>query len=290
MCMWLSPHIQHMVSSSGQSRSGRAQWVRLTGAQGSDLAILNVYSPNDEPARCNLWRELVETLNNDCRWVLVGDWNFVERPQDKSRNNAHTMTVEERGQFELLKTTLGMCDSFLAVGRIQYSWDNKRAIELRTFTRLDRVYSPIELSRNTIIDNYSILGDSSLSDHRLVRRKLILEETGERRSPYVMNAKYLKEAEVKDMMNREWASRLILPFFSKVRRCICRYKQYYISKAQESRRKEEQLRKQVETVLAELQKDPLSKMWQGSLATNTKELQKYERGKAEGQRLWSRIK
>jgi hypothetical protein len=63
----------------------------------------------------------METLPTDYRWVLVGDWNFVEQPQDKSRNNAHTMTVEERITFELLTSTLGVRDSFPAASTVRYS-------------------------------------------------------------------------------------------------------------------------------------------------------------------------
>jgi exonuclease III len=290
LCMWVSPNIQYMVSLHGRSNSGRAQWVRLTGLPGGDLSLLNVYAPNNTAARCLLWRELTETLPTDCRWVLVGDWNFVERPQDKSRNNTHTMTVDERISFELLTSTLGVSDSFPAASTIRYSWDNKRAAHMRTLARLDRIYTPEELSRNTKSDEYSILGDSSLSDHLPVRRKLVLEEARDRRSPYVMNARYLKELEVQTMIRQEWSSRPNLPFFGKIRRCIRRYKRYCIAKAVESRCKEDQLRKQVEVAITELQKDPVSEVWQDRLATCTAELQHYEKSKAEGQKLRSRIK
>jgi hypothetical protein len=132
---------------------------------------------------------------------------------------------------------------------------------MRTLVRLDRIYTPEELRRNTKSDEYSILGDSSLSDHLPVRRKLVLEEARDRRSPYVMNARYLKEPEVQAMIRKEWSSRPNLPFFGKIRRCIRRYKRYCINKAVESRCKEEQLRKQVEAATMELQKDPVSEVW-----------------------------
>jgi hypothetical protein len=54
ICMWISPSIQYLVSSYGQSRSGCAQWVRVSGTPGGDLAILNVYAPNNPAARCTL--------------------------------------------------------------------------------------------------------------------------------------------------------------------------------------------------------------------------------------------
>jgi exonuclease III len=196
VCLWVSPSIQHLVSSHGQSRTGRAQWIRLSGLPRGDISILNVYANNDAAARCMLWRDLLANLPQDCRWIMVGDWNFVERSQDKSRNNNQTMSVEERGLFESLTTTLGVIDAFPASNRVRYSWDNKRTVGLRTLARLDRIYTPTELSGNTKVDEYAILRDSSLSDHLPVHRRVMLQDQGARRSPYVMNASYLKEEEV----------------------------------------------------------------------------------------------
>jgi hypothetical protein len=50
------------------------------------------------------------------------------------------------------------------------------------------------------------------------------------------------------------------------------------------------LRQQLEAAVKELQADPLNIYWQGQLASSIDELQKFERRKAEGQRLRSRIK
>jgi hypothetical protein len=67
----------------------------------------------------------------------VGDWNFVERLQDKSRNNRQTMTIKERGLFESLTSSLGIKESFPDSSCICFSWDNKRVADLRMMARLD---------------------------------------------------------------------------------------------------------------------------------------------------------
>jgi exonuclease III len=126
VCLWVSPQVQHLISTIGKSRSRRAQWMRLVGIAGGDIAILNVYAPNSTAARCELWEELIETLPKDCRWLCAGDWNFVERRQDKSRNNNYIMTAEERRLFELLKSTFDIHDPFPASNMVRYSWDNRR--------------------------------------------------------------------------------------------------------------------------------------------------------------------
>jgi exonuclease III len=290
VCMWVSPKIQHLVCSYGQSRSERAQWVHLSGTPGGDISCLNVYAPNSSAARCVLWTELADSLDKDCRWIMVGDWNFVEKSQDKSRNNSNTMSIEERGLFENLTVTLGVRDAFPASNRIKYSWNNRRGLNDITLARLDRIYTRVELCRNLKADDYVILGDSSLSDHLPMRRRIELENGGARKSPYVMNACWLKEKEVQDMIREEWSKRPGLPFFRKIRRCIRRYKRYCINKAVERRRVEDQLRKQVEAALTELQSDPLSAWWQSQLTSCMDELNKFEKRKVEGQQLRSRVK
>jgi hypothetical protein len=97
--MWLSPRLQHMVTTEGHSRSGRAQWFRLAGVQGHDIGCLNVYAPNETTARNELWRELFLALPKDCRWVLIGDWNFVERDKDRSLPRRHALNLDEAYAF-----------------------------------------------------------------------------------------------------------------------------------------------------------------------------------------------
>jgi hypothetical protein len=249
-----------------QPWSGRAQWVRLTRVPGGDLSILNVYAPNNAAARCVLWRELVESLDKDCSWILAGDWNFVERSQDKSRNNRQTMSVKERGIFEQLTSTLEVSDPFLASNRVRFSWDNKRVVVTRTLVRLNCVYTPTELSRNIKADDYAILGDNSLSDHLPVWRNIILQEGGVRRSPYVMNSSYLKDQDAQELIRKEWLLRPNLPFFGKVRRCVQAYKRFCINKAADKRRTKELLQRQVTAATTEMQSDPLNLDCQERLA------------------------
>lgn len=44
VCMWIAPHIAHLVSASGHTPCCLAQWVRLSGLSGGDMSILNVYA------------------------------------------------------------------------------------------------------------------------------------------------------------------------------------------------------------------------------------------------------
>ena len=46
VCLWVSLLISHVVCEVGKSRSGWAQWMRLTGTPGGEIAIINVYALN----------------------------------------------------------------------------------------------------------------------------------------------------------------------------------------------------------------------------------------------------
>lgn len=109
---WIAPSIKHMVESSGQDRSGRALWVRLSGIPGGDVSILNVYAPNSPSERRILWDELASILPRDCRWVLGGDWNVVEFPEDKSNSAGNILAGAERVSFHQLLVGLEVNDPF----------------------------------------------------------------------------------------------------------------------------------------------------------------------------------
>lgn len=73
-----------MVSTLGHPCCNKAQWIRLEGMLGGNLAVLNFYVSTIIKEWCELLKELLATLSYDCRWALCGDFNFVERTEDKS--------------------------------------------------------------------------------------------------------------------------------------------------------------------------------------------------------------
>jgi len=46
ICIWIAPHIKHMVKNSGHTQYVRAQWVRLEGFPRGDIAMFNIYASN----------------------------------------------------------------------------------------------------------------------------------------------------------------------------------------------------------------------------------------------------
>jgi hypothetical protein len=103
--IWVAPKICHLVSTLGHSTGGNAQWIQLQGVPGGSLAVLNVYAPHTSVERCALWAELLGSLPRDCKWLFLGDWNFVEHRTDKSNNQESIISGEERRLFQELKET-----------------------------------------------------------------------------------------------------------------------------------------------------------------------------------------
>lgn len=175
VCIWVAPSIKHMVVSSGQDRSGRALWVRLSGLPGGDIAVLNIYAPNSPGERRVMWDELAATLPRDCRWVLGGDWNVVETRDDKSSEDGNILAGAERVNFHQLTTGLEVSDPFDRTSAIRFTWDNRRKDSKRVLARLDRIYTFTGSDGDPSQADYHIRGDNGHSDHLPVWRSMELK-------------------------------------------------------------------------------------------------------------------
>ena len=105
-----------------------------------------------------------------------------------------------------------------------------------------------------------------------------------------MNASFLTEAKVQENIKRIWEANSNLAFFGKIRRCVKFYKSFYVKRAQDRKREEDELRRKVESTAAALQLDLSRHSWQHKLASASEHFQKFEKRKVEGQRLTSRFK
>jgi hypothetical protein len=99
----------------------------MLGVPGRDVAFLNVYVHSSfQRDQIELWSKLEDTLLQDCRWVLAGDWNSVENDTDKSSSNSRLMGPNERRAFNQFKVALGFEDNFPDTNIIRFSWDNRQ--------------------------------------------------------------------------------------------------------------------------------------------------------------------
>ena len=64
-----------------------------------DIVVLNVYAPLTSFEKLVVWKELADTLLKDCRWILMGNWNMVEKVQDKSSLEGGILLENEKVSF-----------------------------------------------------------------------------------------------------------------------------------------------------------------------------------------------
>ncbi|KAL2623731.1 hypothetical protein R1flu_007976 [Riccia fluitans] len=88
------------VRESGRLSDGNLTWARED-FQGHSLHIAVVYSPHTPGLRAQFWKRLNQLLPF-WKWILVGDWNIVERPEQTSGFRNHMAGVEETN-FRSLK-------------------------------------------------------------------------------------------------------------------------------------------------------------------------------------------
>lgn len=290
ICTWIAPHIKHLVQSSGHSRSGRAQWIRLSSIPGEDLSILNVYAPNSSRERKVLWDELAAVLPQDCRWVLLGDWNVVERASDKSNANGSVLSGGEKISFRQLLASLEVFDTFSDTNIIRFSWDNRRKDDRRSLARFDRFYTFEAPAGDPIKKEYCILSECSHSDHLPVRYSLELKTHEQRPFSWKMNNFFLDDPVVRETFTKIWSSHPGLSFFGKIRRCIRFYKGFCKQQSRCSRAEETRLRAELSQAMEGLQSNPANSTDQQRLADSADALEKLELHKLRGRQLRSRLR
>lgn len=83
---------------------------------------------------------MIRELPDTCRWILLGDFNMVERRSDKSSVNSRSILAQEKSVFTDLKDVLHVHEEPFTSPSLLYSWDNGRADGARVMARLDRIY------------------------------------------------------------------------------------------------------------------------------------------------------
>jgi hypothetical protein len=80
----LVPKWAQLVTDQGLVLQNQVHWFIIRGIPGGDTGFLNLYASNNTSDRCLLWKKLILSLPDFCRWVVVGDFNMVEERTDKT--------------------------------------------------------------------------------------------------------------------------------------------------------------------------------------------------------------
>lgn len=212
----VSPRWAKLVSQSGSLFGGRVLYLILDRIPGGQLGFLNICVPNDPLARKILWETLARELPTTCRWIMIGDFNMVERLSDKS-NGGHSISAQIRLLFNGLKDILQVEEYPLTSPSLTYSWDNSRSDLARTMARLDRCYLfPKSPSCRRQLLEYKIKGNHTWSDHCPISVILELATTPDRPSRWAMSSLYFEDADHE--IRHAWESApLQASFFTKLK-------------------------------------------------------------------------
>lgn len=89
--------MQNFVTEHGALYDNRVVWIKMEGVEGGNIGVACVYAPNIPTDRRHIWYLMMEPLPKDCDWIVGGDFNMTERPQDKSNDCGRAISELERG-------------------------------------------------------------------------------------------------------------------------------------------------------------------------------------------------
>lgn len=218
----VSPRWAKLVFQFGSLFGGMVLYLIMDMIPGGKLGFLNIYAPNDPQARKILWETLAHELPTTYRWVMLGNFNRVERRCGKS-NGSRPVSAQERLLFNELKDILQVEEYPLTSPSLTYSWDNSSSDSARNMARLDRCYLfPKSFSYRCQLLEYRIKGDHTRSDQCPISVILGLAKTPDRPSRWAMSILYFEDADKE--IRQAWASAPCqASFFTKLKRVTRTY-------------------------------------------------------------------
>ena len=279
-----------LVKEHGALYDDRVVWIKLEGIEGGSIGIACIYAPNIPTDRRHLWHIMVDALPKDCEWIIGGDFNMTERPQDKSNDCGRGISDLERFTWGELLNALQVQDTFIHQGGPRFSWNNGQKGKARRLARLDRFYIPEKSKLEIHHKSYFIHGYPVGSDHAPVQIELHIGNHEVRKSAYKWNIAHLKGdmmAKLREIWERMPAD---ATFFAKLRHVTRFYRQFSKQKASENKREELYARANLETTTARLHEDIHNEDKQGEVNRYKGIIEGIEDRKARGATIRARVK
>jgi len=136
---------------------GHMLWFIFSRLFGGYIGFINLYIPIESQSKNLLWETILRELSNSCWWILLGDFNIVERRFDKSNTSGRSIPAHKIRLFNNMKDTLQVQEEPLTSSSLLFSWDNAWTDNNRFMTRLYWYYIFPELvtsHKNPRIQNY----------------------------------------------------------------------------------------------------------------------------------------
>lgn len=80
----LASKYARLVTEHGALYDNRFVWLKMEGVEGGKFGFACLYVPNIPMEKWHTWHLMADNLPKDCDWVIRGDFNMTERPEDKS--------------------------------------------------------------------------------------------------------------------------------------------------------------------------------------------------------------
>lgn len=286
----IGPRLKSCVTLNGSLPSGKAVWTHIEHPELGRIGVVAIYAPNNKDARAALWSELSETLDPSRPWVFAGDYNMIERPQDRKGGSGKLVEGPEKQKWLHLKRKFCLEDTFLpAYGFLNYSWDSKKKkrhnpvvqstcpIKERKLRRIDRIYitSSSRKKLNFTLSS-QILPGFNLSDHAPVLGTCCIKGKKVRSVTYRMNIEHLEDLDLIDALLKFWREErekltqlngdAATIFFKGLHGSKQITREFGKAKAKEKKLYETTIRAELQRTQLQLEVDPNSELFQQELA------------------------
>ncbi|KAL3679911.1 hypothetical protein R1sor_022867 [Riccia sorocarpa] len=155
----------HKVIDSGVRGDGTVAWAKIDTPNKGMVGVVSIYAPTKSPRRIPLWIWLKDLLEEG-NWILLGDFNCVELPED-TQGTSNLLNGGELRRWKDLTRASELIDCFFTVVTKKGPRYTRQRIRLDRveFARLDRIYitGGADWVEQVIKLNHD--GSSGLSDH-----------------------------------------------------------------------------------------------------------------------------
>ena len=100
------------VTAHGSLYNHRIIWIKPEGIAGGSIGLACVYAPNILTERRHLWHIMMESLPRDCKWILGGDFNMMERQKNKSNDCGREINDLEKLIWKRFLNEIEVLDTF----------------------------------------------------------------------------------------------------------------------------------------------------------------------------------
>ena len=227
---WLNPNVAEkggvgillahkyarLVTEHEALYDNRVVWIKLEGIEGGNIRIACIYAPNIPTERRHLWHIMVDFFPKNCEWIIGGDFNMTERPQDKSNDCGWAISDLERFTWNGLLNAFQIQDTYIHQGGPRFSWNNGQMGRARRQARLDRFYTSIHSKLDITHKAYFIHGYPVGFDHSPVQIELSIGSGEIRKASYKWNVTYLKGDFARKLKEKWESSPTKVTFFQKL--------------------------------------------------------------------------